>query len=114
MTTIVPVQKVANIVLAEELRHINTIICDSKIVELIGKKQLTEYVEENKILIEEESGFRNNHSCKRTLNLVLTEWKNSLNDKMNIVATFLDFLKRAFETVDRNILMAKSPRHGRY
>ena len=111
VTTIVPVQKVANTVLAEELRPINTITCDAKLVELIVKKQLTEYIEENNILIEEQSGFRSNHSCETTLNLVLSEWKNNLNDKMNIVATFLD-LKRAFETVDRNILMAKLRKMG--
>ena len=33
VTTIVPVQKVANTALAEELRSINTIACDSKLVE---------------------------------------------------------------------------------
>ena len=54
VTTIVPVQKVANTVLAEELRPINTIACCSKLVELIVKKQLTEYIEETDILIEKQ------------------------------------------------------------
>ena len=38
VTTIVPVEKVANTVLAEELSPINTITCDAKLVELIVKK----------------------------------------------------------------------------
>ena len=76
----------------------STITCDAKLVELIVKKQLTEY-----ILIEEQFGFRSNHSRETTLNLVFSKRKNYLNDKMNTVATFLD-LKRAFEAVDRNIL----------
>ena len=66
---------------------------------------------ENNTLIEEQSGFRSKHSCETTLNLVLSEWKNSLNDKMNIVVTLLD-LKRAFEMVNRNILMAKLRKIG--
>ena len=88
---------------------------DSKLVELIVKKQLTEHIEKNYTLIEEQSGFRTNHSCATALNLVrvLSKWKNSLNDKMNIVATFLScFLQRAFETVDGNILMTKLRKMG--
>ena len=67
--------------------------------------------DENNILIEEQSRFRSNYFCETTLNLILSEWKNSLNDKMNIVANFLD-LKRAFETVDRNILVVKLRKMG--
>ena len=94
--TIVPVQKVANTVSAEELRPISTITCDSKLVELNMKKQLTEHVEENNKLIEEQSGFGSNRFCETALNLVLS---------------FLD-LKRVFEIVDRNILMAKLRKRG--
>ena len=51
-TTIFPVQKVANTEHAEELRPINTITYNSKLVDLIVKKQLTEHIEKNNILIE--------------------------------------------------------------
>ena len=65
LTTIVPVQKVAKTIITEELRPINTIKCDSKL-ELIVKTQLTEHIEENNILIEEQCDFRRNHSCETT------------------------------------------------
>ena len=52
---------------------VNTITCDSKLVELIVKKQLTEYIDENNILIEVQSGYRANHSCETTLKLVLED-----------------------------------------
>lgn len=101
-----PNKKVANTMIAEELRPINTITSDTKLMELIVKKQLDSHLSKNRILIDEQSGFRSNHSCETALNLVLSDWKNDLNQRSNIVATFLD-LKRAFETVDRNILLAK-------
>ena len=72
---------------------------------------MTNHIEENNILIAEQSGFRENRSNETALNLGLSEWKNSLNDKMNIVVTLLD-LKRTFEMVDRNILMAKFQKMG--
>jgi hypothetical protein len=55
-------------------------------------------------LINEQSGFRENHPCESSLNLVLTSWKEDIQNNKIIVGVFLD-LKRAFETLERAILL---------
>lgn len=62
-----------------------------KIIESTVKKQLMEYIEKNDILIEEQSGFRKNHSCETALNLMISNWMNEIQDQKVIVARFLDF-----------------------
>lgn len=52
--------------------------------------------------MERKSGYRPNHSCETTLNLIIDEWKVSLS-KNKVVIDF----KRAFETIDRDILLKK-------
>ena len=86
IATIVPVQKVANAVLAEELRRINTITCDSKLVKLIVKKQLTEHIEENNI-----------GSAKNFF------WKMLKKKLLNIFSNFCFYLKvQSFRLIMEN------------
>jgi hypothetical protein len=75
------------------------------------KEQLVKYLEENKILASQQSGFRASHSCKTALNLVLSSWKDSIQNNKIIVSVFLD-LKRAFETIDRDALFKKLELYG--
>ncbi|XP_036340251.1 uncharacterized protein LOC118749554 [Rhagoletis pomonella] len=110
-STVVPVKKVKKTIQPEELRPINTLPSDAKILEVHVKNQLMMYLEENKILVQQQSGFREKHSCETALNLVIADWKEELNNKNVVVSVFLD-LKRAFETVDRDILLKKLQRIG--
>jgi hypothetical protein len=73
-------------------------------LEIIVINQLTQYIENENILIKQQSGFRRNHSCETSLNVVLKRWKEEIDENKLIVPAFLD-LNRAFETIDRNILM---------
>jgi hypothetical protein len=93
---VVPIQKVAGTIKSEEFRPINMLHTLEKILELVVKGQLLEYLNSNSLLIPEQSGYREGHSCETALNLVLAKWKNNLENKDKIVAVFLD-LKRAFE-----------------
>jgi hypothetical protein len=46
-----------------------------KILESIVKSQLQKYIYENNILVEEQSGFREHHSCESAISNVINEWK---------------------------------------
>lgn len=70
------------------------------------KEQLENYIETKDILIDEQSGFRRNHSCESALNLVIIRLKEQIEGGNIIVAILLD-LKRAFETIDRQRLIKK-------
>jgi hypothetical protein len=75
------------------------------------KTQFMNYLERNKILIDEQSVFRSTHSCETSLNLTLSARKEMIEDNKIIVAVFLDF-KRAFETIDRELLMWTMEQYG--
>lgn len=42
-----------------------------KVLEILVKKQLENYVNENNILVECQSGFRKIHSCETAINYVI-------------------------------------------
>jgi Reverse transcriptase (RNA-dependent DNA polymerase) len=77
----------------------------------VVKQQLLEFIDQNNILYEGQSGFRKRHSCETALNLIVAGWKEKLDDGWSILAVYLD-LKRAFETIDRKILLKKLYKYG--
>lgn len=106
-----PFPKIPGTVKCEEFRPVNTLPSYEKILEDSVKEPLENHVETNGIIIEEQSGFRRNHSCESALNIVLMNWKVEIGKGKIIVAVFLD-LKRAFETIDRNRLICKLEQLG--
>ena len=108
---VIPIQKVAGTIKAEEFRPINMLHTLEKILELAVKGQLLQYLNSNGLLIPEQSGYREGHSCETALNLVLAKWKENIERKDTIVAVFLD-LKRAFETISRPLLLQTIKRFG--
>lgn len=108
---IVPIRKVPGTKAIEEFRPINTLPCIEKLVEKIACEQFTNYVEENNILCCEQSGFRKSHSCETAINYVISDWKESIEKNEVVLAVFLDF-QRAFETIDRNLLIKNLKKNG--
>lgn len=110
-TVITPIPKVARTVKSTEFRPINNSHPLDKVQQNIVKAQLEKHLHENKILNDVQSAFRAKHSCETSLNLLLLKWKVARMRRKKIVAVFLDF-KRAFETVDREILLLVLERCG--
>lgn len=105
-STVIPIMKSANAEHANEFRPINMLPIYEKIMELAVHAQVSKYLNENNLLYANQSGFRVGHSCESSIQLLMSKWKRDLDDDKCIVAVFLD-LKRAFETVDRGILLNK-------
>lgn len=109
-TMVTPIAKVAKTNKCEEFRPINTLKTCEKILEKVVKKQLDKFIEDNAIISKYQSGFRKKYSCETAVNYVINRWKNvEKNNKM--MAIFLDF-KRAFETIDRQIMLKKLEMYG--
>lgn len=98
-SVITPIQKVSRTKLCTEFRPINELETPEKLMEMIVKEQLMNFVNKNNILIKEQSGFREKHSCESALNLVIHDWSQTIENGEVIISVFL-YLKRAFETID--------------
>lgn len=110
-STVVPVPKITNTNEACDHRPINTLPNIEKVLEINVKEQLLDYFNSNNLFDGNQSGFRENHSCETALQLTVSKWKQLLDEGKYIVAIFLD-LKRAFETIDRQILLKKLQYYG--
>ncbi|RLU18430.1 hypothetical protein DMN91_008787 [Ooceraea biroi] len=90
----------------EEFRPVNKLPVYENILEKVVHEQVVEFLENNEMISECQSGFRKKHSCETALQWVVSEWKRAIGDGMMIGVVFLD-LRRAFEIVDREILIKK-------
>lgn len=111
ISTIIPIEKKENTILCSEFRPINMLPPYEKLLELTVKDQLLEYLEVNEVLTIHQAGFRKSNSCETALQSVIVKWKNAIGNKQYVGAVFLD-LRRAFETVDKKLLLLKLKRMG--
>ena len=92
-------------------RPISLLPTTSKLLEKIVNNQLVEYFTINSLFSEFQYGFRKNHSTQDINNVLLEKIYSELNAKSNIIVTFLD-LKKAFDTVDIDLLIKKLKFYG--
>ena len=82
-----------------------------KIFERILSKQITNYFNCNQLLYMGQHGFRSDHSCETAVHEIVTECLKNLEKKRNNLLLFIDF-RKAFDLVDRDILLLKLANYG--
>ena len=92
-------------------RCITIMCCVAKVYSKILNSRLQKYLESNKILVEEQNGFRAARSCIDHLFVLCTILRNR---KLSGQETFLSFIdyKKAFDSVERNLLLFKLSQVG--
>ena len=97
--------------LVTNYRPISIITSISKLLEKIVGKNFIEYLEGNKILCEQQHGFRKHRSVQTALLNFTDTISNTLDKNDKAIGLFLD-LSKAFDTVNHDILLHKLTYYG--
>jgi hypothetical protein len=108
---VIPIYKSGDRQSMDNYRPISLLSNFSKILEKIVAIRLTNFLEANNILSDHQFGFRKAHSTLHPLIHFMNKITSNLSAKKHTLAIFCD-LRKAFETVDHEILLKKLEKVG--
>ena len=104
ISKVTPIPKTSNKTLVEEYRPIAVLSCAAKLFENIAHKEI--YAQVNTRLCEEQHGFRPGRSVETNLLSLVDYISHNMDKGQQVDVLYLDF-KKAFDTVDNDILLNK-------
>lgn len=108
---IIPAPKISNPSSYSDLRPISILPTLSKILERILHDQMNAFLNANKLLPLQQSGFRQGYSTVTALLDVTDDIARGVDNKMTTALVLLDYSK-AFDTVNHDLLCAKLKYYG--
>ena len=108
---IIPIHKGGKVDDLTNYRPISILPCLSKIYERAMYDRLINFLNSNNILSNNQFGFRKNLSPKLAITKLIDSVIQDLGKEKFIVSVFLD-LKKAFDTLDHEILLSKLHHYG--
>ena len=101
-----PIPKISNPVKASDYRPISLLPAFSKIAEKIAAIQMTDFLEEHKLLDHLQSAYKKGHSTTTALLNVSDSIFQAMDESDVILLTLLDYSK-AFDTANHRLIIAK-------
>ena len=111
IANVIPLYKSDDPMCFNHYRPVSLLCILSKVFERIMYTRLLKFLENLKIIYENQFGFRKYHSTYMALILLMDKIAKSLNKGEFVVGVFLDFSK-AFDTVNHSILLEKMEYYG--
>ena len=108
---VIPIFKKGDPSLFENYRPISLLPAISKVLEKIIALQLSSYFEKNKLLFDNQYGFRPKHSTEHAALELIDRITNKMDTNEIPLNIFLD-LSKAFDTLDHSILLNKLKYYG--
>ena len=108
---VIPIYKAGGRDLPENYRPISLLPCINKLLERSIEKRLRLFFDDNNTLFDFQFGFRKGHNTSHTLLETINCVCTHLDNGENVLGLYLD-LKKAFDTVDHNILLGKLYNYG--
>ena len=111
ISKVIPIHKGDSTQELNNYRPISLLSIFDKIIEKLMHKRLYNFLEYHKILFENQFGFRKNNSTTYALMEITEKIKESIDKKKYGCGIFID-LRKAFDTVNHNILLNKLEHYG--
>ena len=108
---VIPIFKKGDQSLFENYRPISLLPAISKVLEKIIALQLSSYFEKNKLLFDNQYGFRPKHSTEHAALELIDRITNKMDTNEIPLNIFID-LSKAFDTIDHSILLNKLKYYG--
>ena len=111
VATVTPIPKLPHPQRCGDLRPISILPLPGRILEKIICRKMSKHLEDTNYLANQQCGFRQNRSTTQALSILLDELMRCMNDGEVAITVFFYF-KKAFDTVDHNILLWKLDKAG--
>ena len=108
---IIPLYKASDPMLFNHYRPISLLQLFSKVLERIMYNRMIKFINKHKLLYKYQFGFRKDHSTYMALIILIDKITTALDRGDFTIAVLIDF-RKAFDTVDHEILLDKSYHYG--
>ena len=108
---IIPIHKTGDCEDPTNYRPISILSTLSKPLEIHINKHILKHFNSLDLFHQNQSGFRVNHSCHTALTNLIDQWLVNINNDKITGVIAVDFMK-AFDVVDRNLLLKKLQMYG--
>lgn len=108
---VTPIHKAQSKSLVSNYRPISILPVFSKIFEKVLHTKISNFMNKNKLLNEQQYGFRKNHSTELALTDILDDITNAFENRQIAIGIFLD-LTKAFDLISHSILLDKMYYYG--